>query len=131
MDNVQVNFLLQTLLKMHKMTTMERPLCHNSVEVPMRIFANDVKNMDAHALTNRAYEIFETKKFARGSVHLDPDFWTTVFLRSLEDFAEKNVQVIKEADGSATISIPNGCCTTEKCPIKTFYEILASTLEDT
>jgi len=54
---------------------------------------------------------------ARGSVHLDPKFWVIIAINSLSD-------QVTNTNTNVKIRVPNGCCTTDNCPIKQFYNIV-------
>lgn len=50
-----------------------------------------------------------------GSVDIDPVFWTNIF------FASYN---LAKQNNKTNFNVPNGCCTTNNCGIKKYYELL-------
>lgn len=118
MEGMDVDFLLGKLLEMHKLMTQQQPICTNRVTISTN---RPTSFEDISDLTDRSFDIFNKRNLPRGSVHLDPKFWTTIFLTSVNKSLKES-----QTSGVIEVLIPNGCCTNKECPIAIFYEILAS-----
>lgn len=113
--------MLNLILQVHKSATLHHPICHNVVILPKSVLHDlSFESICLEDLTLQAYHHFEKKDFRKGSVHVDPIFWTGVFLEALKTRKKE----LPSEDSVIEIQIPNGCCNVDECPIKAFYEIL-------
>ena len=127
MQGFDPDMLLQLLYQTHVTATTQSPICHH--EFP-RLNLDESKLVDG----NKAYQAIFQKcledSYAeyqtteqgklRGSVDLNPGVWMQFFLRAV--FTAKN--------NNTEIKVPNGCCNTDQCGIKKFYEIIYEHLKN-
>ena len=107
----------QLLFTTHVQMTQTSPITHNEVEIADgAIDTSDTEKMTKWL--NNSYDEFKKLGLAYGSVDISPNFWLNVVILAYSE--RKN--------GSPKLLVPNGCCTTDHCPIKQFYEIAASKL---
>jgi hypothetical protein len=98
------------MYNMHVQVTAYKPLCHNKVTIQQR---PPLMPTDVTILGNNAFVEFQKLNLAYGSVHKNYKVWVQFFIDAVN------------SQQSSEILIPNGCCTTDQCPVKLFYEILA------
>lgn len=102
--------LLQMLFQVHVQTTMHKPLCFHEFS------AEDLKmNSNPKTVLESAVQLYKQLPCSKtyGSVDVNPHFWFSVFCNSI---------------AKPTFQVPNGCCTSEQCPVKLFYECIYKVL---
>lgn len=101
-----MNFM-KILSDMHKQTFNS-----NNRDMPpfeYTIKCENIKKINLENLTKRAYCEYKNFNMPRGSIDMDPVYWTGFFIKHCKD--EK-------------VIITNGCCTVSDCPFKLYFEIL-------
>jgi hypothetical protein len=113
--------MIQLLHNVHCQTTLNDPICHN--EFTVRKDAELPADQEAlDALLKTCYDTFKEKNTnGVGTVDANPSFWFSVFFQTF-------MKAKKESGDSLKISVPNGCCNTDQCPVKLFYSIIAEAL---
>lgn len=107
----------QLLFTNHVQMTQTSPITHNEVEIADGVIdASDTEKMTKWL--NNSYDEFKKLKLPRGSVDISPNYWLYVLVTAYNE----------RKDGSPKLLVPNGCCNTDHCPIKKFYEIAVSEL---
>ena len=122
MENLSGDIILRMLFTAHAQSTLsENPLTFNQLELDMDII-DKFPQFTEEILDNicsKAYDKFKELSLPRGSVDLEPKFWTHICL----------IAVSKHDSGK--IKIPNGCCTMIDCPIAKYYALVIETLSET
>jgi hypothetical protein len=113
--NLNPDMMLQLLYQTHVSATIQNPICHHEFPklniVESQIDDDTVKNCYDECYVK--YKTTEEGK-ARGSVDIQPGTWINIFIDSM----------LKANNEDSNIQVPNGCCNTDKCGIKKFYEII-------
>lgn len=113
------------LYQAHVAMTMSPDAFAHKVSIANRIFDPSVLPNDpasSDAFIQRCYEKFDENRgsLGRGSVDIDPNFWVTTALKTIQEALNKG-----EKD---TITFPNGCCTQAICCINKLYDVVVDEL---
>ena len=119
--NFDPDMILKLLYQTHISATMQNPICHH--EFPKLNI--DLSQINDNIITKRIDECYVKYKTTdegqiRSSVDINPDEWVDIFI----------IAMVKSIDASGNIQVPNGCCNTDKCGIKKFYEIIYEHFSD-
>ena len=109
------DFLLQILFQTHAQCSLNNPITHNKVEI--KKFKIPQSKEELEALSQKSFNKFTEKPHLRGSVHLNPAFWTSLVVETIKE-------TLKNDSNALTANIPNGCCTKKDCSITDFYQIV-------
>jgi len=127
MEGLDPDMLLQLLYQTHVTATTQSPICHHefpklNLDESKLQDGNNVYQALLHRCLEDCYAEYKTTDQAKmkGSVDIDPGVWMQFFLISV--FAAKN--------NNTEIKVPNGCCNTDQCGIKKFYEIIYEHLKN-
>ena len=118
--NFNPDMMLQMMYNGHVSCTLHDPVCHHEFE---KIIIN--RNILTHDFLlkccNECYDEYKKTDNAklRGSVDINPLVWVNIFIQNMVMCQEKD-----------KLYIPNGCCNTDNCGIKKFYEILYKYFEE-
>lgn len=125
------DFLVGMLFQAHSAMTLNNPLIMNVVKGDLRNLKDVVFIKDTELIFENVMKEFSEKILSYGTVHYNPKFWKLIFEKYFYDNEQiSNYIKIKSNNGDLnldnyeyTLELPNGCCTTDCCPLKTFYEI--------
>ena len=111
--------MVKMLYQMHTHNTLYNPICyhdHNTEKIP-----NDLKLSDDYL--KHCMKIYKTTAEGAlyGSVDVDPSFWYKIWYAKITEAKKNGVKIAK---------LPNGCCTTVRCGIRKFYEILSQEINN-
>ena len=91
-------------------TTMGRPIIVHEF-----VLSKKHKIPEFSVLINKALTKYNEKFTTTTAVHKFPDWWTQLVIENINKAIKENSNIVK---------IPNGCCNTEKCPVKGYFEIV-------
>lgn len=125
------NMIIELLFQAHAMNTINSPLIINTVTGDLRKIKNNIIINGTDSVFDEVLEEFKTSFTCYCTVHHEPNFWRSIFGKSFYDTQKiKNYINMQKGDDTIVfddyeyiVKIPNGCCTTEQCPVKKFYEI--------
>ena len=112
--NFDPNMLLQTMYNVHVNCTLNKPICYHEFE-KIIIKRNILTHKFLLKCCDDCYNEYKKTEQAnlRGSVDINPIVWVNIFIQYAIMSEEKD-----------KLYIPNGCCNTDNCGIKKFYEIV-------
>jgi len=127
MEGLDPDMILQLLYQTHVTATINSPICHHEFpKLNLDESKLQDKNKDYQALLQKcledSYVEYKTTDQAkmRGSVDVNPGTWMHFFLNA----------VLTAKNNNTKIQVPNGCCNTDQCGIKKFYEIIYEHLKN-
>lgn len=118
--NFDPNMLLQTMYNVHVNCTINQPVCYH--EFDKIIINRNILTQDfLLKCCNDCYTEYKNTECAklRGSVDINPIIWVNIFIQNTLNCQDKD-----------KLFIPNGCCNTDNCGIKKFYEIIYEYFKD-
>ena len=104
--------MVKLLFQTHVHCTLNSPIEYHKFAM-ISLDLNDVPQNIVDTCYNKYKQTPEGS--LRGSVDVDPVFWTNVFFSSYNLAKENN---------KSEFNVPNGCCNNKNCGIKKFYEFL-------
>jgi len=114
-SNLDPDMMLKLLHQTHISATTQNPICHH--EFPkLNIELSQLNDNTINKCIDECYLKYKTtdEGHIRSSVDINPKAWVNIFIFSM----------VKATNASGNIQVPNGCCNTDKCGIKKFYEII-------
>lgn len=116
-------FAMNQLFEMHKMGSMGRmPNIVSWPSLEFRVSRERFLKLKSSGRFDKWYEHafvkYRKTKHPIGSVDKDPKFWAKLIFTKLE------VEDSECSDEFILISVQNGCCSQDKCPLTLYFNIL-------
>jgi hypothetical protein len=108
--------LVKILYQAHVQMTNTNPITYHEFNLSSYDFSS-LTQEEFKKITNECFETYKETDIGKiyGSVHVNPSFWSLVYVQSMANAKHNKESICK---------VPNGCCNTDGCGIKLFYEIL-------
>jgi len=116
MEGFSPDMLLNILYQTHVTATSTNPICHHEfsmLSIDEKVFQDENILNKCFNDSYAEYQNTDQGKL-RGSVDVNPGTWMHFFLNAFLTAKNNNTE----------IKVPNGCCNTDQCGIKKFYEII-------
>jgi len=108
--------MVQMLYKTHVSMSVENPIIQHMFNVPVYDFSK-LSEKDFEKITNTCFEKYKKTEIGKsyGSVDVNPSQWSMFYVETMK---------IAQSERKVVSGVPNGCCNTNRCGIKLFYEIV-------
>jgi hypothetical protein len=112
--NFNPDILLKILYESHINNTLNNPITYHIFEKKLNNYDKFIKDDIITEIISNVYKKYkeEPESKFKGSVDINPSIWVKIYLESMKNNNGRSVQV------------PNGCCNTNKCGIKKYYELI-------